>query len=75
MHENELSKIILDVAFEIHKELGPGLFESVYEEILFYELTEVHGLRPACAKTGNYPGCMEEKTNGTGFQGRFNSRK
>ena len=44
MHENELSKIILDVAFEIHKELGPGLFESVYEEILFYELTEVHGL-------------------------------
>jgi GxxExxY protein len=44
MHENELSKIILDVAFEIQKEPGPGLFESVYEEILFYELTEVHGL-------------------------------
>ena len=31
MNENELSKIALDVAFKIHKELGPGLFESVYE--------------------------------------------
>jgi hypothetical protein len=29
MNENELSKIALDVAFNIHKELGPGLFESV----------------------------------------------
>ena len=44
MHENELSKIILDTAFEIHKELGPGLFESVYEEIMAYELKNKHGL-------------------------------
>jgi hypothetical protein len=34
MNENELSKIALDVAFKIHKELGPGLFESVYEVIM-----------------------------------------
>jgi GxxExxY protein len=40
MNENELSKIILDSCFEIHRKLGPGLFESVYEEILFYELTK-----------------------------------
>ncbi len=40
MNENELSKIILDSCFDIHKKLGPGLFESVYEEILFYELTK-----------------------------------
>jgi len=40
MNENELSKIALDVAFKIHKELGPGLFESVYEAIMAYELTE-----------------------------------
>ena len=40
MNENELSKIILDACFVIHKKLGPGLFESVYEEILFYELTK-----------------------------------
>jgi GxxExxY protein len=40
MNENELSKIIVDSCFVIHKKLGPGLFESVYEEILFYELTK-----------------------------------
>ena len=38
MNENEISKIILDAAFDIHKKLGPGLLESVYEEILQYEL-------------------------------------
>lgn len=37
MTENELSKIILDVAFAIHKQYGPGLFESVYEEIFCHE--------------------------------------
>ena len=38
MTENELSRIILDTSFRIHSELGPGLLESVYEEILTYEL-------------------------------------
>jgi GxxExxY protein len=38
MSENELSKIILDTAFDIYFELGPGLLESVYEEILYLEL-------------------------------------
>lgn len=38
MNENELSKIIIDTAFDIYFELGPGLLESVYEEILFHEL-------------------------------------
>ena len=37
MNENELSKIIVDTCLRIHKKLGPGLLESVYEEILFYE--------------------------------------
>lgn len=32
--ENKISEIILDKAFEIHKSLGLGLFESVYEHIL-----------------------------------------
>jgi len=40
---NEISKIILDIAFDIHSKLGPGLFESIYEEILSYEL-EDYGL-------------------------------
>ena len=38
MTENELSKIIVNTCYNIHIELGPGLFESVYEEILYYEL-------------------------------------
>ncbi|MDZ7716655.1 MAG: GxxExxY protein [Balneolaceae bacterium] len=36
--ENHLSGIIVDACYQIHKKLGPGLLESVYEEILFYEL-------------------------------------
>jgi len=36
-YEN-LGKIILDCAFEVHKELGPGLLESIYEECLCEEL-------------------------------------
>ena len=38
MSENELSKIIVNAAFQIHTKLGPGLLESVYEEIMNYEL-------------------------------------
>lgn len=36
--ENKISGTIVDVCFQIHSQLGPGLLESVYEEILFYEL-------------------------------------
>ena len=32
---NELSGIIIDACIEVHKELGPGLMESVYEVCLF----------------------------------------
>ena len=38
MHENDIAKKVLDICFVIHRELGPGLFESVYESILCYEL-------------------------------------
>lgn len=41
MTENELSKIIVHTAFEIHTELGPGLLESVYEEIMSHELNKI----------------------------------
>lgn len=44
MNENDLSRIVLDVAFKIHKELGPGLFESVYESIMAFELSTTYGL-------------------------------
>jgi len=38
MSENEIAKQIVDAAFHIHKKLGPGLLESVYETILSCEL-------------------------------------
>jgi GxxExxY protein len=37
--ENETATAILDAAFTVHTELGPGLLESVYETALAYELT------------------------------------
>ena len=38
MTENELAKIIVDCSYKIHTTLGSGLLESVYEELLSYEL-------------------------------------
>jgi GxxExxY protein len=38
MTENEIAKIIVDAAYQIHVRLGPGLLESVYETVLAYEL-------------------------------------
>ncbi len=40
MTENEISRIVVDICFHLHKQYGPGLFESVYEEIICYELNE-----------------------------------
>lgn len=36
---NKLGAIILDASIEVHKQLGPGLLESVYELSLFKELS------------------------------------
>jgi len=44
MEENQVAKVVVDAAFRIHKELGPGLFESVYESVLDYELVNEYGL-------------------------------
>ena len=38
MNENEISNVILGVAIELHKSLGPGLLESAYENALVYDL-------------------------------------
>jgi GxxExxY protein len=40
MAENELAKIVVGICLKIHKILGPGLLESVYEEALCYELAK-----------------------------------
>ncbi len=38
MEENKLTEIIIGKAIEVHKQLGPGLLETAYQECLFYEL-------------------------------------
>ena len=38
MTENEISKIVFESGLKIHRKLGIGLYESIYEECLFHEL-------------------------------------
>ena len=51
---NELSKAVVDAAFEVRRELGPGLLESAYEAALAHELQlrgiEVQRQVPVCLK-------------------------
>lgn len=39
MTENEIGTVVVDCALKVHRRLGPGLLESVYEAVLAYELT------------------------------------
>jgi GxxExxY protein len=45
--ENEISYKIIGIALELHKSIGPGLLESVYEHALYYDLKQA-GLNVAC---------------------------
>lgn len=38
--ENDISRIVYEAGFLVHKTLGPGLLESAYEECMFYELNK-----------------------------------
>lgn len=40
MNENQLSKLVFDAGLKVHRKIGPGLLESVYEECLAYELAK-----------------------------------
>lgn len=40
MNENNLSFKIIGIALELHKNIGPGLLESTYENALVYDLRE-----------------------------------
>jgi GxxExxY protein len=65
MNENELSKITVDIFLKVHKSLGPGLFESVYEEVLFFELKKC----PLdCARQVEIPVIHENVNMGIGFK-------
>lgn len=45
MHENDITGIIVSVAYDIHSKLGPGLYESVYETIMENELVNTYHLQ------------------------------
>jgi GxxExxY protein len=38
MTENEIASIVVNILLKIHRKLGPGLLESVYEEVISHEL-------------------------------------
>lgn len=40
MNENEIGRIVVDTAIQLHRELGPGLLESVYEVLLAHRLQQ-----------------------------------
>jgi len=40
MHENDIGTEIVEAAITIHRELGPGLMETVYEVVLAHELKQ-----------------------------------
>ena len=44
MKENQIGTLIVDAAIEVHRQLGPGLLETVYEAALAHELT-LRGLK------------------------------
>lgn len=41
LSENELSKILVNIFIKVHRTLGPGLLESVYESAMCYELEKI----------------------------------
>lgn len=41
MHENDIAREIVNIAFKMHTQIGPGLLESVYERVMMYELQKM----------------------------------
>jgi len=41
MRIDELTGVVVNVCIKIHSKVGPGCFERVYEEVLYYELTKL----------------------------------
>jgi len=62
MNENEVGRIVVDTSLAIHRELGPGLLESVYEAVLAQALSQ-RGLTTTrqVAVPIRYPGLQFEE--------------
>mgnify|MGYP003607866216 CR=1 FL=1 len=41
MTENEISNIIIGLAIDVHKILGPGLLENAYKECLYFKINQI----------------------------------
>ena len=65
MEMNDLTGLVIEHSIDIHRKLGPGLFESVYEEVLHYKLTQ-SGLR--VQRKQEVPVIFEGKKMGIGFR-------
>ncbi|MBK5273083.1 MAG: GxxExxY protein [Bacteroidia bacterium] len=42
MDIDTLTGVVVDICIRIHSKIGPGCFERVYEELLYYELTKLN---------------------------------
>lgn len=65
MKHDEIARLVVECAFELHKELGPGLLESVYEVLLADALREL-GL--AVERQKPIPICFRGKRFDEGFR-------
>ena len=65
MTENEIATQIIDSSLKIHRTLGPGLLESVYEEALVYEFTKKD---LAYSRQTDIPVIYEGQKLGIGFR-------
>ncbi len=65
MTENDITGKIIDCCIKIHRTLGPGLLESVYEEILAYELKKIGLL---CERQVGVPFFYDELKMDFGFR-------
>lgn len=65
MNENLIAKRVLDACFTIHRTIGPGMLESIYERVLAFELTQAGlGFRRQVPVPVKYKGT----TIGVGFR-------
>ena len=61
MDENDITKDVLDAAVKLHRWFGPGLLESVYEQLLAIELTQRgHSVERQKPVSFNYEGVQVE---------------